>query len=256
MNKRYYILIGIFSYLFFTLGNMPAAKLISMAEKNSAMPVKLYGVHGSVWSGGADKAIVKGQPPIDNLQWSINPAFLLLAQLSGEVKASVKQQNIIGNISIGPSGSIQASDIRARITAAVVQEFIQLPLGELGGVFNMDIDTFEFNQGSLPVINGTLNWKNAKLTLLETVDLGNIKLNVSPGENNQLIATIKNRQGQLKLDGNANVDEKKMYSINLRITPEENASDNTRQSLKMFARRQADGSYQLKRKGNLQEFGI
>lgn len=256
MKMRYYILIGILSYLFFTLGNIPAAKVISLAEKNTNMPVKLYGVHGSLWSGGADKAIVKGQPPIDNLQWSINPAFLLLAQLSGEVKASIKQQNIIGNINIGPSGNIQASNIRARITAPVVQEFIQLPLGELGGVFNINIDTFEFNQESLPIIKGTLDWKSAKLTLLETVDLGNIKLIVSPGENNQLMATIKNSQGQLKLDGNANVNEQKMYNINLRITPEDNASDNTRQSLKMFARRQTDGSYQLKRKGNLQEFGI
>jgi len=256
MKKRYYILVGILSYLFFTLGNIPAAKVISLVENNTAMPVKLYGVYGSLWAGGADKAIIKGQPPMDNLQWSINPAFLLLAQLNGEVKTSIKQQNIIGNINIGPSGNIQASDIRARITAPVVQELLQLPLGELGGVFNIDIDTLEFSQDSLPIMNGTLNWKNAKITLLETVELGNIDLLVSPGENDQLIATIKNRQGQLKLDGNANINKQKMYSINLRITPEENASDNTRQSLKMFARRQTDGSYQLKRKGNLQEFGI
>lgn len=256
MKIRYYILTGILAYLFFTLGNVPAAKVISLIERNSPMPAKLYGVYGSLWNGGADQATIKGQPPIDNLKWSINPASLLLAQLSGELKASIKQQNIIGNFSIGPTGNISASDVRARVDAELVQELIQLPLGELDGIFNLDIESLDLNPDGLPSINGKLSWKNAKLTLLETVDLGNINLTVTPGDNNQLLATIKNKGGQLKLSGTADLNEKKMYSVDLTITPEESATDNVRQSLKMFARRQSNGSYQVKRKGNLQEFGF
>lgn len=256
MKIRYYILIGILSYLFFTLGNVPAAKVISLVEQNTSMPVKLYGVYGSLWDGGADQATIKGQPPVDNLKWSINPASLLLAQLSGELKASIKQQNIMGDFSIGPTGNISASDVRARIDAELVQELIQLPLGELAGVFNLNIESLELNPEGLPAVNGKLSWKNAKLTLLETVDLGNINLSVTPGDNNLLLATIKNKGGQLKLNGTADLSDKKMYSLDLTITPEESATDNVRQSLKMFARRQSNGSYLIKRKGNLQEFGL
>lgn len=256
MKKRYYILIGIISYLFFTLGNVPAAKVISLAEKNAKLPVKLYGVQGSLWNGSADKIIMRGQPTVNNLEWSINPSALLLARLSADVKASIKQQNIIGNISINAIGNFSASDVRARIDAKVMQELIQLPLGELDGTFNINVQSLEANPEGLPVVNADIKWKNAKLTMLETVDLGFIDLLIKPGKDNQLVATINNKKGQLLLDGKASLNDKKMYDVNLRITPEKNATNNIRQSIVMFARRQTDGSYLLKRKGNLKEFGL
>ncbi len=256
MKKRYYILTAVLSYLFFTLGSVPAAKVVSLAQQNTKLPVKLYGVHGSIWNGGANKAMVQGQPPINNIQWSINPAMLLLAQLSGEVKGSIKNQNIVGDVSASALGNISASNIRARMDAAVVQELIQMPLGELGGVFSINIDSLEMKSEGLPNITGKLKWKNAKLTVLETVELGFIDLSIDTDEDGKLIAVIKNKKGQLLLDGKASLDNKKMYSINMRITPEKNASDNIRQSITMFAKRQTDGSYLVKRKGNLSELPL
>lgn len=256
MKIRYYILTGIISYLFFTLGNVPAAKVIPLIESATAIPAKLYGVHGSLWNGGAEKAIIKGQPPIEDLQWSINPASLLLAHVSGEVKASVKRQKLIGDFSISPGGTINASNVRARVDAGILQELVLLPVGELGGTFNIIIDSLEYNPGSFPEVSANINWKSARLTLLETVDLGNINLSLKSDENNQLLAKINNKKGDLSLQGDAEVSSKKMYAVNVSITPQAAASDNVKQSLKMFARRQPNGSYLLKRKGNLQEFGL
>ncbi len=256
MKKRYYILIAILSYLFFTLGNIPAAKVISLIDDNVQLPVKLYGVHGSLWNGSADKAILQGQPPIDNIQWSINPSMLLLAQLSGDVKASIKNQNIIGEFNVSALGNISASNIRARIDAAVIQELIQMPLGELGGSFNINIESLEINPNGLPLITGNLKWKNAKLTVLETVDLGFIDLSINSDDKQQLNATISNKKAQLLLDGKASLNNNNTYVLNLRITPEKTATNNIRQSIAMFAKRQTDGSYLVKRKGNLRDLGL
>jgi len=256
MKKRYYILTAILSYLFFTLGNVPAAKVISLIEKNTRLPVKLYGVQGSIWEGSAEKVMTQGQPPIDNLQWSINPAMLFLAQLNGEVNGSVKNQNIVGDFNVSAFGTISASDIRARINAPVMQELIQMPLGELDGVFNINIEHLEIKQQGIPSVIANLKWKNANLTMLETVELGFVDLSVTTNENNQLIAKISNKKGQLLIDGTASLDAKKSYNLDLRLTPEENATDNIRQSIGMFARRQSDGSYLVKRKGNLRDLGL
>ena len=256
MKTRYYILTGLIAYLFFTLGNVPAAKVIPLIESATPIPAKLYGVYGSLWNGGADKAIIKGQPPVEDLQWSINPASLLLAHVSGEAKASIKQQNIIGNFSISPGGTVSASDVRARIDAAVLQELVSLPVGELGGTFNINIQSLEFNAEGFPDVTADIKWKNAQLTLLETVKLGDINLSLKPGEQDQLLAKINNKKGELSIQGDGEVNHKKMYAINVSITPQDTASDNVKQSLKMFTRRQANGSYLLKRKGNLQEFGL
>jgi type II secretion system (T2SS) protein N len=256
MKKRYYILTAVLSYIFFTLGNVPAAKVISLAQKNTKLPIKLYAIHGSLWEGGAEKAVIPGNPPVDNIEWSINPAMLLLAQLNGEVKGSIKSQNITGNISVSALGTISASDIRARIDAPVIQELAQMPLGELGGVFNINITSLEMQSEGLPIVDATVEWKNAKLTFMETVDLGLVNLSVSNGDNNQLIAKLSNTKGQLLIDGKAKIDDKKAYDLNLNITPEKNAGNNIRQSLTLFAKRQSDGRYLVKRKGNLRELGL
>jgi len=256
MKKRYYILTAIVTYLFFTLGNVPAANVLSFAQKNTSLPVKLYGVQGSIWNGSAEKVIIPNQPAIDNIKWNINPAMLLLARISGDVKASIKNQNVTGDISVSAMGNFSASNVRARIEAPVMQELIKMPLGELGGVFNINIESFETVQNGLPNIAANIKWQNATLTILESVDLGFIDLNLKTNDNNQLTADISNKKGQLLLDGNARLENNKAYDLNLRITPENNADQNIRQSVSMLAKRQTDGSYLLKRKGNLRELGL
>lgn len=256
MKTRYYILTAIFSYLFFTLGSVPADKLIALLETNNAMPIKLYGVYGSLWNGGAEQARIPGKPPLTHLQWSINPAALLLARISGEVKTSINQQNIIADLSINALGTIRASDIRARVDAKVVQNLLRLPMGELAGSFNINIESLQLQPPALPIIRGRIKWQNAKFTLMEPVKLGHIQLDISPLDNNGLKATINSAKGQLSIKGRASVDEKKQYKLELSLIPEDSASPNIRQSLGMFARRQTDGSYLLKRNGNLTEFGL
>ncbi|VAW62557.1 hypothetical protein MNBD_GAMMA11-802 [hydrothermal vent metagenome] len=256
MKKRYYILTGVLSYLFFALSNVPAAKIVSLVQENSQLPVKLYGVYGSLWNGRANTAMLQGQPPIKDFQWSVNPAALLLAQISADVKGSINEQNITGNVSIGITGNISASDVRARIDAAVIQQMVTLPMGELGGFFNIDIASLETGDEGLPIVDASIKWKNAKFTLLDTVNLGHVSLDISPGEDNQLVAKISNKKGELSLDGSAQVDAKKAYNLELSIIPEKSAQENIRQSLTMFAKRQTDGSYLVKRRGNLKDLGL
>jgi len=256
IKKRHYILLAVLSYVFFTLSNVPASKVISLAEQQTSMPVKFYGVHGSLWNGGAQSLLISGQPPVDNLQWSINPLSLLLAKISSELSASIKNQNIVGNLSLSALGTLQASDVRARIDSTVMQELLLLPFGELDGVFNIDIRSAILSNDALPVIDASINWKNARLTVVDSVNLGQVDLHIQPTNDNKLSATLNNKQGELLLKGNAEVDADKAYSLDLLLTPQSNTPQSVTQSLGMFSRRQSNGSYQLKRKGNLSEFGI
>ena len=256
IKTRYYILTAVLSYLFFMMSSLPASKLVSLAEENKLITAKLYGVYGSLWNGGAEQINIPNQLPITNLQWSLNPASLLFAKLSSEVSGNLKNQKFIGNISMNAFGTVEASDIRARISSPIMQELIQMPLGELGGVFNLNVESIVLDNSPIPELTASLKWNSAKLTIAETVELGHVSIDIKSNSTNQLIATISNLKGQLSLDGTASVDDKKLYTLNLRITPEENASSDITQSLSLFSRRQTDGSYLIKRKGNLREFGM
>lgn len=256
IKKRYIILLAIGSYLLFTLSMVPASKVLSLANSISPLPVKIYGVSGNLWNGRAQQVVAPGQPAIDNLQWSINPLGLLLVRIDTNFNASIKNQNITGKLSVNALGQLQGSDIRARIDGAVMQQLLRLPMGELGGVFNFNVNSVELQQAALPILDASLSWKNARLTLMDTVNLGNIDLLISPQDDGRMLASISNKQGDLQLSGDATVDASKNYSIDLRMTPQPNTARNIIQSLGMFARRQADGSYLLSRKGNLREFGF
>ncbi len=256
MKKRYYFIIGILAYLFFTLGNIPAARVISLVQQQAPNSANIYGVYGSLWQGGADKLLLRNTPEINSLQWDINPAYLLLAQLNGEIRASIKNQNLIGQVKLGPTGSLSASDVRARIDAPVMQELMQLPFGELAGTFVVNIVSLDHLDNPVPSIEAQIKWQNARLTFTETVNLGHVTLDIKPDDKDQLVATISNQQGQLSLEGEIFIDQQKAYAMHVRIRPEQTASANITQSLKMFARRQTDGSYLVNRKGNLNEFGM
>lgn len=256
MKKRYYIIIGILAYLFFTLGNIPAARVIALIPQDGSTGTRFYGVSGSLWQGSADKLLIRNTPEITGLEWDFNPAYLLLAHLNGEVKANIKNQNMIAQVSLGPTGSLSASDIRARIDAAIMQEILKIPVAQLGGSFIVDIASLDGLDRAIPSIEGQVRWQNATLSIADTVNLGHVTFDFKPDDKDQLLATISNKQGQLSLSGEFFVDQQKTYAMNLSITPDKSTSPNVLQGLKMFARRQTDGSYLVNRKGNLNEFGM
>lgn len=256
MKQRYYVIIAVISYLLFTLVSTPAATVISLAENNMNLPTKFYGVQGSIWNGQADRVMIRSQQQLDNIKWSLNPLSLLLLSLSADIEAQVKQQKIIGNINIGVSGNISASDVRAQLNATDVQRMLAMPFGELGGEFNLDIKSLQWSGTGLPLASGKIIWKNARLTMVESVDLGQVELNISPGKDDQLLANIKNKNGQLNISGDASLMPDKRYTVDLNFNPQNNASNNIKQSLGMFARRQSNGSYTFKKSGNLNQLGF
>lgn len=256
MKQRHYIIIAIVSYLIFTLINTPAATVLSLVEDNMNIPVKFYGVQGSIWDGRSDRVMIQGQQPLDNLHWSINPLSLLLASLSADIQAQVQQQNIVGSIRLGPTGNLSGSDIRARLDASQVQQMLAMPFGELAGVFNIDIESLQWSGTGLPEARGTIEWQNAGLTIVESVDLGHVDMNIKPGKDGTLEATLKNRKGDLGIEGNASLADNNNYMVDVTFIPQNNARNSIKESLAMFARRQSNGSYRLRKSGNLKQLGL
>jgi len=255
MKHRYYIILAISSYLFFALASTPAAKVISLAQDNFNLPAKFYGVQGSIWNGRADNLLVQNHR-IDQLQWSLNPAALLLANISADIQASIKQQNIIGHVSVNLSGDIEAEDLRTTLSAEDVQQLIALPFGELGGKFVLNIESLTWSGEGIPNATGTIKWRQAKLTLVETVDLGQVLVKINPDDKNGLTIKIENKGGALSIDGNIALSDKKQYKLQLDFNPASNANANIKQSLAMFAKRQSNGSYRFKQNGNLNQLGL
>ncbi len=257
MKPRYYILIAVISYLFFTLTNVPAAKVLTLLKSYVELPAQINGIEGSLWNGSAQAVVIKNQPTLKNISWSINPVSLLLAQVSANVQAHVEGQAVNGHVNASLlSGSVDISDLRAELTAKELQQLMNLPFGELQGKISLEIQQLSIEGQNIARINGVARWNKAKFTLAETVSLGNIQIKLDSDEDKNILAEISNKGGQIKLQGEARLQPNKNYQLDMKFIPSKNSTPNIKQSLAMFAKRQTNGSYRLKQNGNLRQLGF
>lgn len=255
MKRRYYIIIAVISYCFFALASTPAAKVISLAKNNFNMNAQFYNVEGSIWNGRASSLLINEQR-IDQLQWTINPFALLLANVSADVQANVQQQPVIGQINVKANGDIHAKNVRTQFKAEFLQQQLAIPFGELEGEFNLNIESLEWTGTDVPNTVAALRWRNAKLTLVDAVDLGQVLFNINPDDKNGLDIDISNKKGMLSIDGDINIDSQKKYTLQIDLKPESNASSNISQSLEMFAKRQSNGAFRIKQNGHLNQLDL
>lgn len=255
MKKRYYIITGIVAYLGFLLVSIPAAPVLAQLQ-NYLPSVSIQGISGSLWQGSAVSITINRQHTLQNTNWQLNTWRLFTGEVNADINTHYQQEPISGTIGIRATGTVTAQNIRARMIAATVAELTQLPLAELAGTFALNIDQLVWQPQQVPRLNGILHWNNAAVTVAETAELGDLTINITENDAQPLHASISNNGGQIKLEGEANVDEDGVYSLQLNMLPNQSASSNLRSSLGLLAKPKSDGSYQLENTGNLKQFGL
>lgn len=255
--KRWHIIsVLLFSYVFFMVANIPANRVLNYLQQKGSLPATFSGVDGSIWQGHADSILIPGQPKLDNLDWSVNPFALLLARLSTNIEAEIQKQPVSGHVSqhfIG--GDLYVSDVVTKLSAKTLQQLADLPFGELGGEFEVYLDSMHWQHDMMPQIEGRIFWQHAKLTLGQTVDMGQVDINVLTDDANQTNITLTNKGGELAMTGDAHIGTDRNYVFSIAMKPKD-ATGDVAQSLNLFAQRQADGSYSFKQNGNLRQLGF
>jgi general secretion pathway protein N len=254
MRTRYYILAGIIAYFAFLVATIPAAPVLSLLEDR--LPVTISNVSGTLWNGRAGVIHTKRDISLKNVQWSFRPSGLLLAKAAVDIDAQLNSNPFKSRLSAGISGKLLIDSLDTRLGASDITSLISLPLGELSGEFMLHIDHAVFDPGSVPRINGKINWNQAAVTIAETANLGNVSILINESDKSPLAATISNAGGHLALNGNLTTTDQGAYSLQLTMKPNATASDNLVNSLSMFARKQRNGEFILNNNGNLRQLGV
>lgn len=255
MKTRHYIISGISAYLFFLIITVPAAPVLALLQ--SYLPsVSIQGVSGGLWNGNAAAITINRQHTLNNTDWQLNGWRLFSGELSAQINTQYQQQPISGLVGVRPSGTITARDVSASMDAATLAQLAQLPIAELSGKVALQIAQLEWQQHKIPRLTGVVHWNRATVTVAETAELGDLVIDITENTTQPLHASIRNRGGQIKLEGEANVGEDGAYSLQLNMLPNQNASSNIRSSLGLIGKAQQNGSYQLDNNGNLKQFGL
>jgi len=255
MKIKYYLITGNTDFVVFLIANTPAAFIVDTV-KDKIPQVKIQNVSGSLWQGHAQKITVQSKYILKNVNWSVCASHLLMAEACVEFDASYNDNLVSGQLTVDSNKTLTANNLRTRISAQELGKLAALPMGEIAGDIYLDIATLSLKQGGLPTAEGVIKWNKASVTVAETADLGDIIVTLTQSEENPLNASISNKGGQLAISGQASADDKTNYNINIKLTQNNKASKNLKDTLSLFAKAQKNGSFILTNKGNLKQLGL
>lgn len=99
--------------------------------------LKLSGIHGSVWQGGANEASMNGTY-LHGLQWRLQPLRLATAEFAYSVSGKFTSGFVEADIAVALSGAVHARDVRLVLPLAELQAAVGIPglQGELSAQFS------------------------------------------------------------------------------------------------------------------------
>ena len=251
MKKRHYILTAVIAYFVLLIATIPAGPVIDLVNEHT--PVTIQGVSGTVWSGKALLITTNNDIKINKTRWSFDLWKLFLGKVAVDVNAQFLDNDITAELGTSFLGRFFINDLYAKVTAEQAGQLANLPLVQLSGIISIDIESARWKQGELPLATGEIRWTDAAVTVADTASLGNVTIQLSESEQQLLNADIKNQGGDIKINGTAGLVPEADYAVDITLLPTASANNNIKQSLGMFAQRQSNGEYTLKKSGSLNQ---
>ena len=218
-------------------------------------PVKLSGVSGSIWNGGAQLVETPElKQPITNVKWKFQPSTLLSASAGAVVNFEVLGGKGEGLVSRNSGGNVLVNDGTFRVPASRLEQFLPLPVAEFGGILLADIEDLELENNLLKRTVGTLTWNNAEVK--NTVLLGQVVFDIVPEGEDQHIGKLSNTDGQLELRGEVVLDLAGNYKADIQIKPTADTPPQVNGILGLVGRQASDGSYRIRNNGNIQNLPL
>jgi general secretion pathway protein N len=255
MKTKTILISAISSYFLFLVFLIPAANIIPLFNTPSS-GVKLYGISGSLWTGRIDQVMIKKQR-VQSVNWSLNLLAILTANLSADLEADFQGQPVSTQLSYSLiSNTATLSNLHSSVNASDLNKILNIPFGQLSGIIKIDFDNVQLNTGKLPLVNGQVKWNNAKLTLGNTTSFGQLLLTLNSNEAGDLLGVLSNTQGELSIAGDIKVLANQKYTLNIKLTPRANASNELKNILSLIAPRKVKSSHIIQRSGYLRSLGI
>ena len=254
MKKRVYIFVAIASYFILLIATIPAS-LVTNAVSDQNI-VTIHGTSGSLWNGKAYIIVINNNIELKNTKWSFSPWKTLIGKISIDINSQYLDNDISAEIGTSFLGRYFINNLKATISAQEATQLANIPLVQLSGLISLNIDHAQWKQGELPLATGVINWSNAEVTVADTASLGNVSITLSESEQQLLNADIKNQGGDIKINGTAELAPEANYAVNIKLLPTASASDNIKQSLGLFAKKQNNGEYLLNYSGALNQMGL
>lgn len=268
VNVRF-IILGLLTYIIFLVLNFPADRAYAYWKSSDSSPSNasqsfvLAGISGSVWSGQANAAVIRGVR-IQRVEWSLRPWSVLFGQvgLSWRIQLPDSEGTTAsgygqGVTSLGLDGSVDFSSLEAELPARMVASMAKMDALQSSGSVSMNLQDIEWDGESLISAEGRIVWRNAGVNLLNPVSFGDLSLQLETN-NDEIKGVLADDGGPLSAEGLVSLVSGGKYQFNGAFAARGDTADakNLENALRSLGRPGADGKVKINYSGNLAKLGI
>lgn len=251
-----YLSLGFAAYFVFLVIEFPANQAYFLVEDTldeMKVPVELYEIKGTVWSGKSGR-LVYNKKPFDNVNWQFLPLDLLKGKVS--LALSFKNKESFASLIVSRSflGGISLNNARASMSAQEILSLAKIPAVKLGGDFTLNLAEATISENKLDSIVGRLVWTGAESMFPQKIVMGDVFANMTTADDGTVNVELGDGGGPLELNGSLVLSPDGKYDLQTEMASREGRQSNLGRSLGFVGRYNPKGKAEFKRSGTLSEF--
>ena len=252
MRKRWLISLAVVTFLVTLLLHAPAnlAYAWALGAKGDAR-LGVFGVHGTVSEGGAAALTVNRRPVLQDVTWTLQPAWLALLRLTADVQSG-GDAVLRARVSRSVFGSLRLTDVTS---AGGVKSLLQLagqPPLPVEGQARLDLPLVRLDGGVPIEAQGSIEVENLAWTLArEPLALGSFNVAVTT-DTQGIVASFGSGPGPLEVGGSAVLKPDRNWELDLQLRPRGNAPEQLLTLVRSLGPADGQGWHHLRRQGALQ----
>jgi general secretion pathway protein N len=251
MRTPLLITLGIASYLFFLVLNLPAQHVIGwVLSDSSGSPVRLMGTSGTIWSGEAE-TVVYQKHPLGKVKWSFKPSNLLLGRLSYQFELTDVGQKLTGVALRSVTGNYRLQQVEGLLLANRIPQLMGQRQVDLNGKLDLSDLSLDYSDGRLSSSEGRIRWLDAAVTSPLNLQVGDLQADLSTDDNGAIIAKIKDIKGPTGVNAEVSLKDDGNFQLDGSVKPSGNTDPGLSSALRAISKAKPDGSFQLKYSGKI-----
>ncbi|HBR97850.1 MAG TPA: hypothetical protein DD979_10795 [Gammaproteobacteria bacterium] len=249
-----YVLLGVCCYLLFMVLRFPAAPIVARFDVS---PLTLSGVSGPVWNATIDTLeapndVLPTGPErfrVEQVSWSPAPMQLLAGRGGAHISFNAYGGQGEGVVAQSLGGDTHVSDFHYSAEGQALSVLLD-PFAKIAGQLAVSVDELVLENQVFSSMQARIEWQDARLLEPTPARLGNLRIDIEP-DGDQHTARISAEGGDVVVNGQVDVQQNGNYQTDLTIRPRSGAPRELTDMLRGMGRAASDGSYRIRRKGNV-----
>ena len=245
-----YGLLGVLAFLLFLLLLAPASLVTDrLAERLTGFNVQT--AEGLATEGSA-RGIHWHGVRIERLNWNWQALALLTGWLELRLDTEDPDIKLNGKIAVNPGRRLRLRDASGRLSLARLSALTGLSKLPLQGVVEFNVQDLSLNAAGRPqTANGVIQLLNARTTLGQPLNLGDITLQLTPAIPEGIQGVVKDNGGPLALEGALSLLPDGRYHFTGQAAARDAGNQTLRQTLNLLGPPGGDGRWALNFSGVL-----